>query len=78
MSALVPELPPDEAHRGYAVGTAVMDAVLPPHAGPTAIVPVALDAKGLELRDGIYAKEAIVSQPAQPSVRSPSMMPNAS
>jgi len=33
---LAPEFPFDVARRGYAVGSAVLAAVLPPHDGPTA------------------------------------------
>jgi arginase len=36
---LFSEVPLDEARRGYAVGTAVLNAVLPAHIGPTAFVP---------------------------------------
>lgn len=38
--SLVPELPPEDARRGYAVGARVLEALLPPHDGPTEIVPV--------------------------------------
>jgi arginase len=60
--ALLPELPVDQAQRGYAVGTKVLDAVLPPHDGPSAVVPVTLGSEGLEPRDGIDAKDAVLSQ----------------
>ena len=56
------EFPFDVARRGYAVGSAVLAAVLPVHDGPTAIVPVAMDDSGLELQDGIEAKAVIVAQ----------------
>jgi arginase len=62
---LAPELPFDVARRGYAVGSAVLAAVLPEHEGPTASAPVAMDDEGLELRDGIEAKDAILAQLAQ-------------
>jgi arginase len=62
---LAPEFPFDVARRGYAVGSAVLAAVLPPHDGPTAAVPVAMDDAGLELRDGIEAKDAVVAQLAR-------------
>src|SRR5690349_20526604 len=39
---LAPEFPFDVARRGYAVGSAALAAVLPPHDGPTAVVPVAM------------------------------------
>ena len=57
-----PGFPFDVARRGYAVGSAILEAILPPHHGPTATAPVALTDEGLELRDGIEAKEAILKQ----------------
>lgn len=56
------EFPFDVARRGYAVGSAVLDAVLPPHDGPTATVPVTMSDVGLEERDGIEAKTVILEQ----------------
>ena len=62
---LAPEFPFDVARRGYAVGSAVLAAVLPANDGPTASARVAMDDEGLELRDGIEAKEVIVRQLAE-------------
>ena len=62
---LAPEFPFDIARRGYAVGSAVLAAVLPANDGPTAAAPAAMDNDGLELRDGIEAKDVIVNQLAQ-------------
>src|SRR5262245_64403451 len=59
---LTPEFPFTVARRGYAVGSTVLAAVLPAHEGPTAAVPVAMDDTGLELREGIEAKEVILTQ----------------
>ncbi|GAA3704955.1 arginase family protein [Arthrobacter ginkgonis] len=59
---LTPELPFEQARRGYAVGAAVLGAILPEHDGPTAVVPVELGPKGLEERDGVEAKDAILGQ----------------
>jgi arginase len=59
---LFSEVPLEEARRGYAVGTAVLNAVLPAHAGPTALVPVESGDVGLGKQDGIEAKEAVVAQ----------------
>ena len=59
---LAPEFPFDVARRGYTVGTKVLEAVLPEHDGPTAVVPVDLDNSGLEERDGIEAKAAVLDQ----------------
>ncbi|MEU3982845.1 arginase family protein [Streptomyces sp. NPDC026672] len=62
VAELTPELPFDEARRGYTVGTAVLSALLPPHDGPTAVVPVRMDDGGLDLEDGISAKATVVEQ----------------
>jgi len=56
------EFPLDVARRSYAVGTAVLEAILPPHAGSTERVPVPMSDEGLEERAGVEAKEAVVSQ----------------
>ncbi len=53
---LFSEVPLEEARRGYAVGTAVLGAVLPAHSGPTALVPVEFGDTGLGKQDGIEAK----------------------
>ena len=57
-----PEFPFDVARRGYAVGSAVLAAVLPPHHGPTAAVPAAMPGDGLAVRDGIEAKAIVLEQ----------------
>ncbi len=49
---LAPEFPFDVARRGYAVGSAVLEPVLPPHDGPTVTVPVTMPEDGLAKRDG--------------------------
>ena len=54
--SLAPEFPFDIARRGYSIGTKVLQAVLPEHDGPTAIVPVEMGVIGLEERDCIEAK----------------------
>lgn len=59
---LAPEFPFPVARRGYQVGTQVLQAVLPPHDGPTAVVPVPTGDDGLDERDGIEAKAAILVQ----------------
>jgi arginase len=59
---LFSEVPFEEARRGYAVGTAVLNAVLPAHSGPTALVPVEAGDRGLSKQDGIEAKEAVIAQ----------------
>ena len=60
--SLAPEFPFDVARRGYSVGTKVLQAVLPEHAGPTAVVPVEMGDIGLEERDGIEAKAVVLQQ----------------
>jgi arginase len=62
---LASEFPFDVARRGYVVGSAVLDAVLPPHDGPTAAAPVSVGDEGLEERDGVAAKSVIVEQLAR-------------
>ena len=66
VEALAPEFPLDAARRGYAVGTAVLEAVLPPHDGPTATVPVAMSDDGLEERDGVEARRSSSSNSRAP------------
>ena len=65
VEAFAPEFPLDVARRGYAVGTAVLEAVLPPHDGPTVRAPVAMSDDGLDERDGVEAKEVILEQLAR-------------
>jgi arginase len=60
--SLAPEFPFDIARRGYSVGTKVLQAVLPEHDGPTAIVPVEMGDIGLDERDGIEAKAVVFQQ----------------
>lgn len=62
---LASEFPFDVARRGYAVGGAVLEAVLPAHDGPVATAPVAMNNEGLDLVDGIEAKAVIVDQLAR-------------
>ena len=64
--SLAPEFPFDIARRGYSVGTKVLQAVLPEHDGPTAIVSVEMGDIGLEERDGIEAKSVVFQQLAVP------------
>ncbi|MFE7841926.1 arginase family protein [Streptomyces sp. NPDC057474] len=56
------EFPFDVARRSYAVGSAVLEAVLPPHDGPTATVPVTMTDEGTELVDGVESKAVLVEQ----------------
>ena len=60
--SLAPEFPFDVARRSYSVGTKVLQAVLPQHDGPTAVVPVEMGDVGLEERDGIEAKTVVLEQ----------------
>jgi arginase len=59
---LASEFPFDVARRGYAVGSAVLEAILPPSDGPTAVVPIAMGEEGLGRVDGVEAKEILVKQ----------------
>ena len=65
VAALAPEFPLDVARRGYAVGTAVIEAVLPPHDGLTVTALVTMSDDGLEERDGVEAKAVILEQLAR-------------
>lgn len=65
VAGLFPEVPLDEARRGYAAGTEVLEAVLPKHDGPTATVPVIMDDQGSETRDGVESKDAVGRQLAR-------------
>jgi len=65
VAALAPEFPLEVARCGYAVGSAVLEAVLPPHDGPTVTAPVAMSDEGLEERDGVEAKAVILEQLAR-------------
>jgi len=56
------EFPFDVGRRGYAVGAKVLEAVLPEHDGPTAVVPVEMGDRGLEERDDIEAKAIVLEQ----------------
>lgn len=62
VAELAAEFPAAVARRGYTVGTAVLQAVLPAHEGPTAIVPVPMDDAGLVERDGVEAKDVVLTQ----------------
>lgn len=57
----VPELPLADARRGYALGAAVLSAILPPHNGPTVEVPVPLTDAGLETSGGVEAREVLLA-----------------
>jgi arginase len=60
--SLAAEFPFDIARRGYSDGTKVLQAILPEHDGPTALVPVEMGDIGLEERDGIEARAVVLEQ----------------
>ena len=60
--AFAGELPADAIHRGYAVGARILDAILPPHPGPTEIVPTEMGDRGRATQDGVGAKEIVLEQ----------------
>jgi arginase len=62
VTELASEFPFGIARRGYAVGSAIQAAILPPNQGPVATAPVTFRDEGLEERDGIEAKTVIVRQ----------------
>ena len=62
VAELAAEFPLDVARRGYAVGSAVLQAVLSAHDGPTMTVPVMMSDEGLGERDGVEAKTVVRDQ----------------
>lgn len=58
---LTPGIPAEQARLGYVTGTTVLQAILPPHDGPTATVPVSF-VDDADLRDGIDSKSAVLTQ----------------
>jgi arginase len=60
VTELASEFPFGIARRGYAMGSAILTAILPPNQGPVA--PVTFRDEGLEERDGIEAKTVILRQ----------------
>jgi arginase len=63
--ALAPEFPFEVARRGYAVGSAVLGAVLPANQGPTVAAPVAMDDTGPGAGRWDRGQEIILTQLAQ-------------
>lgn len=59
---LTSEFPFEVGRRAYAVGAAVLEAVLPPTSGPSETVLVPMDDAGLEIVDGVEAKSVILAQ----------------
>jgi arginase len=55
----------DVARRGYAIGSVVLAAVLPPSDGPTATVPITMGDEGLDLADGVEARAVLLNQLAR-------------
>ena len=62
---LASEFPFEVGRRGYTVGSAVLQTVLPPHDGPTVTAPVTMTDEGLAERDGVEAKAVVVKQLGQ-------------
>lgn len=60
--AMAGEFPFDVARRGYAVGTSLLQGILPAHDGPTAIVPTEMSDRGTAENDGIESKEIVLEQ----------------
>ena len=60
--ALASEFEFQAARRGYAIGSEVLAAVLPPNDGPTAVVPITMGNDGLETVDGVEAKAVVLEQ----------------
>jgi len=62
VAQLTPGIPLEQARRGYSTGTAVLQAILPAHRGPTTTVPVTLDDEGTQHQNGVDAKDAVLRQ----------------
>ncbi|MFT0848488.1 arginase family protein [Actinomycetaceae bacterium L2_0104] len=62
VAAEAAEFPFEVARRGYAIGSTILDALIPPADGPSATVSVPLDGSGLETRDGVEAKTTVTAQ----------------
>jgi len=62
VAQLTPGIPLEQARRGYSTGTAVLQAILPAHRGPTTTVPVTLDDEGTQHQNGVDAKVAVRRQ----------------
>jgi arginase len=60
--SLMPGVPRGQALLGYSTGTAVLQAVLPKHDGPTAVVPVVMADGDAGVHDGIESKDVVVEQ----------------
>lgn len=61
VAELLPEVPLEQARRGYATGTRVLEALLPEHYGPTEVVPVDMhdDAEGST--GGVESRRAVTA-----------------
>lgn len=61
VTRLLPDFPPSVARHGYAIGSRVLEAVLPEHDGPTEVVPVDMDEPGEGSTAGIESRSAILA-----------------
>ncbi|MGO1593523.1 MAG: arginase family protein, partial [Ancrocorticia sp.] len=61
VAELLPEVPLEEARRAYAVGTRVLEAILPEHDGPTEIVSVEGGDPDEGSTGGIESRSAILA-----------------
>jgi arginase len=60
VAELMPEFPVEQARRGYAVGSRVLDAILPEHSGPTIHVPVSLSDPTEGVINGIESRSDVL------------------
>jgi len=65
VAALLPEVPLERARLGYLVGAQTLQAILPPHSGPTEIVPVSREDSGEGSTGGIESRSAVVASLVQ-------------
>lgn len=63
VARLLPEVPLGDARLGYATGARVLQAVLPPHSGPTEIVPVAMAEPDEGSTGGVESRGAVSVAP---------------
>ncbi|BCW58612.1 arginase family protein [Arthrobacter sp. StoSoilB20] len=62
ITALIPELPLAAAQTGYSIGSSILGALLPATDGPVLTVPVSSNTQDFESTQGIFAREAVLSQ----------------
>lgn len=62
VGTLAPELPLEAAQTGYSLGSVILDRLLPGGSAATVAVPVSKTTAGLEVTDGIFARQVLLTQ----------------